>query len=57
MTSLAHVLQTPEPSCYSQAQQHLAWVLAMQQELAALEKNETWILTSSPPGKKALTSR
>ena len=31
--------------------------MAMQQELAALEQNNTWILTSLPPGKRALTSK
>jgi len=29
----------------------------MQSELDALEKNHTWILTTLPPGKKALTSK
>ena len=31
--------------------------MAMHHELAALEQNNTWILTPLPPGKKALTSK
>ena len=31
--------------------------MAMEQELTTLEKNGTWILTSLPPGKKALSSK
>ena len=55
--SLAAVLQIPEPSTFSQAQQHLEWIQAMDQELAALEQNGTWLLISLPPGKKALNSK
>lgn len=55
--SLASVLHTAEPSCYTQAQQYPEWVKAMNLELAALEQNGTWTLTSLPPGKRALTSK
>lgn len=57
MASLANVLQSPEPSSYDQAQQCPKWVEAMNQELAALEQNHTWTLTSLPKGKKDLTSK
>jgi len=50
-------LHTPEPSTFSQAQQYPEWVQAMDQELHALEQNGTWVLTSLPSGKKALTSK
>jgi len=55
--SLVSVLQTPEPSTYAQEQQHPEWVKAIEQELLALEHNGTWVLTSLPPGKRALTSK
>ena len=55
--SLVSVLHTLEPSTYAQAQQHLEWVKAMEQQLLALETNGTWVLTSLPHGKKALTSK
>jgi len=57
VASLAKVLLTHEPSTYEQARQHLDWVKAMDQELHALETNGTWILTTLPKGKKALTSK
>ena len=31
--------------------------MAMDQELTALEQNGTWVLTSLPPEKRALTSK
>jgi len=57
IASLATVLQTPEPHSYAQARLYPEWVKAMDLELAALEHNNTWQLTSLPPGKKALSSK
>ena len=31
--------------------------MAMERELNALQKNDTWVLTTLPPGKKALSSK
>ena len=57
MASLYKVLHDPVPHSYFQAQHCPEWVLAMNQELQALEDNHTWLLTSLPPGKKALSSK
>jgi len=54
---LVSVLQALEPSTFSQAQQYPEWVLAIEQELTALEQNGTWILTDLPLEKRALTSK
>ena len=57
MASLVNVLHKLEPKYFSQAQQYPEWEMAMKHELDALEQNHTWILTSLPPSKKALTSK
>lgn len=54
VTSLANVLTTLEPNYYAKAIKHKEWNGAMQKKLEALEKNETWELTSLPNGKKAI---
>ncbi|KAL0353420.1 UNVERIFIED_CONTAM: Retrovirus-related Pol polyprotein from transposon RE2 [Sesamum angustifolium] len=46
-----------EPRTYYQASKDDKWVEAMNQELTALEKNDTWDLVELPPGKKAIGSR
>jgi len=51
------VLKHPDPWHYAQAKQHLEWVQTMNNELDALEKDHTWILTSLPRRKRALTSK
>ena len=43
-----------EPSCYKEAALNEAWQAAMQAEIHALEKNNTWDLVPLPPGKKAI---
>ncbi|KAL0299213.1 UNVERIFIED_CONTAM: Retrovirus-related Pol polyprotein from transposon RE2 [Sesamum radiatum] len=50
-------LPSPEPSTFSQAQQHAEWREAMNHELTALEKNHTWELTTLPEGKRAIGSK
>ena len=57
VVSLIKVLQTNEPHSYSQAKLCPEWVKAMNQELHALESNHTWVMTTLPRGKKALTSK
>ncbi|KAL2230632.1 UNVERIFIED_CONTAM: Retrovirus-related Pol polyprotein from transposon RE2 [Sesamum indicum] len=46
-----------EPQSYIQACKDQHWVDAMNQELRALADNQTWVLTSLPPGKRTIGSR
>ena len=41
---LADVTKIKEPSSYAEASQNTEWVKAMQTELDALERNDTWII-------------
>ncbi|KAL0408068.1 UNVERIFIED_CONTAM: hypothetical protein Sradi_1741200 [Sesamum radiatum] len=42
---------------YVDASKSAEWVAAMSDELATLDKNETWELVSLPPGKRAIDCR
>lgn len=46
-----------EPYTYRQAVRQQEWVDAMNNELKALEDNQTWELTDLPTGKKAIGSK
>lgn len=54
---LANALPHPDPVSYMHACKNDGWVDAMNQELHALETNDTWALTSLPPGHKAINSK
>nr|GEY45554.1 hypothetical protein [Tanacetum cinerariifolium] len=54
---LANVFAQPEPTRFQQDIQHPGWVEAMNKELKAMEKNNTWTLTELPSGHKAITSK
>ena len=43
-----------EPKSYEEAAANPLWVEAMQAELAALHKNNTWEVVPVPPGKKLI---
>jgi transposase InsO family protein len=47
----AALSQDVEPTSYTEAASHSHWQDAMQYELATLKANNTWSLTSLPPGK------
>jgi len=54
---VATISQDIEPHSYTEAASLPQWHNAMQSELAALEANQTWSLTSLPPGKTAIGCR
>ena len=51
---LATLTTTPDPTTFNQALQHNHWIEAMNEELQALEYNNTWAITTLPPGKKSI---
>lgn len=46
-----------EPGSYKDACLSPEWIQAMEEELTALEQNNTWKLTDLPPGKKPIGSK
>ena len=48
------LLGIDEPVVYEQAVKNRVWKVAMQNELDAIEKNNTWLLTDLPEGHKAI---
>lgn len=44
----------PEPSSFTQAKKFDEWIKAMNEELLALEANDTWEICSLPSGKHAI---
>nr|GEZ19608.1 hypothetical protein [Tanacetum cinerariifolium] len=54
ITFLANVFAQTEPHSYKQAMRDPGWVEAMNKELEALERNNTWELTTLPAGNLIL---
>ena len=54
LTALGEI---PIPSWVEEALQDPGWRAAMNEEITALEKNNTWELTTLPRGKKAIGCR
>lgn len=54
---LAAVIAGTEPTTFAEAVKDEGWRKAMQLEIDALEKNNTWTLEYLPPGKKAIGSK
>ncbi|PNX68424.1 retrovirus-related Pol polyprotein from transposon TNT 1-94, partial [Trifolium pratense] len=48
------LLAGAEPINYLEAMSNLKWKQAMEEELCAIEKNQTWQLVELPTGKKAI---
>lgn len=46
-----------EPTSFNQAKKFDEWIKAMNEELIALESNDTWSICSLPPGKHAIGCR
>ncbi|GAA0173771.1 hypothetical protein LIER_27319 [Lithospermum erythrorhizon] len=51
---LANLSLDHEPYSFKQAQQSVEWVAAMDQEIQALENNNTWEITYLPAGVKSI---
>ena len=51
---MAKVIQDVEPTCFENAIGNVHWDDAMNEEMAALESNDTWELVPLPNGKKAI---
>ena len=43
-----------DPVTYDEAAADERWIHAMDEEIHSIEKNDTWVLTSLPPGKKPI---
>ncbi|GJY87489.1 reverse transcriptase domain-containing protein [Tanacetum coccineum] len=54
---LANVFANSEPTSYAQTKKDIESVRAIEAELAALERNQTWTVTSLPKGHKPVTSK
>ena len=46
------ISEETEPNNFEEAKNNPTWSQAMVEELQALEKNNTWTITSLPKGKK-----
>ncbi|KAL0344878.1 UNVERIFIED_CONTAM: Retrovirus-related Pol polyprotein from transposon RE1 [Sesamum radiatum] len=57
MSFVASLSSVQEPRSYPEASKDARWVAAMNDELSALDKNETWELVPLPPGKRAIGSK
>lgn len=55
--SLNNVMKVEEPRTYREAALKEEWVNAMEEEIAAIEKNETWEITDLPEGHKAIDTK
>ena len=51
------LVESEEPTSYYEAASQPGWVEAMTKELQALQDNETWDITTLPPGRKAIGCR
>lgn len=51
---LTTLTSVQEPHSFKEAVKHSHWVHSMNEELQALENNQTWVITELPPGKTAI---
>lgn len=54
---VARIVESEEPSSYYEVVTQPDWVYVMRKELQVLEENNTWEITSPPPGRKAIGCR
>lgn len=48
------LLASEEPMSLAEAEQHVCWREAMQEELKSIEENQTWCIADLPSGHKAI---
>ncbi|MCO5572909.1 hypothetical protein L7F22_026670 [Adiantum nelumboides] len=51
---MANIVQDKEPTCFDEAIGNMKWEQAMDEEMAALDVNETWKLVPLTEGKKSI---
>ena len=51
---MANIVQDVEPTSFEEADGKREWDQAMDEEMAALDDNETWDLVQLPEGKKSI---
>ncbi|MCO5611188.1 hypothetical protein L7F22_065438 [Adiantum nelumboides] len=51
---MAKIVQDKEPACFDVAIGNMKWEQAMDEEMAALDVNETWKLVPLPESKKSI---
>ena len=54
---IAAISSKSVPTSFAEASRHLVWKRAMEDEMRALEKNQTWELADLPKGKKPVGCR
>lgn len=54
---LAAIEPQTDPLTFQQAVKGPHWIVAMNEELDALERNKTWEVTTLPPKRKAIGSK
>lgn len=53
-TSCTFALLVSDPICFEDAEKEDKWCKAMEEELLAIQENQTWDLVNFPEGKKAI---
>ena len=51
---MAKIVQDVEPTCFEEAIGNAKWEKAMNEEMAALDENETWNLVLLPKSKNVI---
>ena len=51
---MAKIVQDVEPTCFEEAIGNAKWEKAMNEEMAALDENETWDLVPFPKSKNVI---
>ena len=54
---LGILMEEEEPDYVEDAQANVHWMQSMQEELASVEKNNTWDVVDLPPSKKAIGTK